>query len=220
MKGVVRVRRAGGIEEFSVEADPDTPVTGLLEKINAELSNPIEWECSCGQNLCGACAMIINGVPNLACSTMLGEAGPVITLEPLSKFPLIADLRVDRSCMYTTLTDLKLWLEENETAETKDFDLQYAAASCIQCGCCLEVCPNYTGHDAFSGAFAMNAASKIIMQIPAKKRRGELARSIARRTIADCSKSLSCESICPAKIPLSLTIARLNRQYLIRILEK
>lgn len=162
--------------------------------------------------------MVINGVPRLACCTMFGEAGPVITLEPLSKFPLIADLRVDRGVMHAYLKELKLWLREDETAAMEEFDLQYAAASCIMCGCCLEVCLNYTGVDAFCGAFAMNAASRTVMQIPSKKRQGEVAKSVACRTTADCSKSLSCEAVCPMKIPLSLTIAWLNRQYLRQML--
>lgn len=159
--------------------------------------------------------MVINHVPRLVCSTMFGDTGPVVLLEPLSKFPLIADLRVDRSCMYDSLKELKLWLQENETAASDEFDLLYATSSCIMCGCCLEVCPNYTGTDTFCGAFAANAASWMIMQTSDSRQQATIAKTAVPRTTAHCSKSLSCEVICPAHIPLAATIiSRLNRRYL------
>ena len=214
MKGILRIKRGETYAEYAIEAETDTPITRLLDDLNARIAIPVEWECSCDQNLCGACAMVINHVPRLACSTMFGDTGPVVLLEPLSKFPLIADLRVDRSCMYDSLKELKLWLQENETAASDEFDLLYAASSCIMCGCCLEVCPNYTGTDTFCGAFAANAASRMIMQTPDSRQQATIAKTAVPRTTAHCSKSLSCEVICPAHIPLAATISRLNRRYL------
>lgn len=220
MKGILRIRRGTTFADYPVEAESDTPVTRLLDDLNTTLEDPIEWECSCGQTLCGACAMIINGVPRLACSTLFGDAGPLITLEPLSKFPLIADLRVDRSCMYAAVRAMNLWLTEHETAVADDVDLQYAAASCIMCGCCLEVCPNYTGRDTFYGAFAANAAAKTVMQTPDTCHQNIIAKTAAERTTAHCSKSLSCQRVCPARIPLAVTISRLNRRYLRQIFHR
>ena len=53
---------------------------------------------------CGACAMLINERPRLACSTFLHTLkGSTITLEPLSKFPLVRDLIVDRSNLFENL---------------------------------------------------------------------------------------------------------------------
>ncbi len=53
---------------------------------------------------CGACAMLINERPRLACSTFLHMLkGSTITLEPLSKFPLVRDLIVDRSNLFENL---------------------------------------------------------------------------------------------------------------------
>ena len=50
------------------------------------------------QAVCGGCAMVINGVPALDCSTFADEVkGNELILEPLSKFPVVADLIVDHS---------------------------------------------------------------------------------------------------------------------------
>lgn len=71
----------------------------------------IEWECSCLQKKCGACAMRINGVPRLACDAALKPLSekPVV-LEPLKKFPVVADLMVDRQALYDNLKAVKAWL--------------------------------------------------------------------------------------------------------------
>ena len=63
--------------------------------------------------------MRINGRPRLACDVKLNEfkKGEII-LEPLKKFPVIADLIVDRSVMFDNLKALTLWLE-NEANHTK-----------------------------------------------------------------------------------------------------
>ena len=58
--------------------------------------NPVVWECNCFEEVCGACAMIINGKPRQSCSALidriLEEKGDQpITLEPLTKFPVIRD---------------------------------------------------------------------------------------------------------------------------------
>ena len=64
------------------------------------------------QALCGGCAMVINGVPALACNTFADEVkGEELVLAPLSKFPVVADLIVDRSVIYENLTHAKAYLD-------------------------------------------------------------------------------------------------------------
>ena len=64
------------------------------------------------QAVCGGCAMVINGVPALACATFADEVSvDTLRLEPLSKFPVIADLIVDRSVIYEILFHANAYLE-------------------------------------------------------------------------------------------------------------
>ena len=82
-------------EDFTYETTDEgaTVATALA-------STPVVWEHSCLQRRCGACAMVINKTPALACNTRLSEISTdVIRLEPLRKFPVIEDLLVDRSVM-------------------------------------------------------------------------------------------------------------------------
>ncbi len=225
MKGILNVLRRNGYAEFEFDADENISVSGLLEEINSrspllnragEAEPPIEWECSCGQTACGACAMVINGVPSLACGRFLRETGPKVTLEPLSKFPCIADLRVDRSAMYSSLEELKIWVSPaKEGAKTGNAENLYTSAGCIMCGCCLEVCPNYSGKDKFFGAAGMNASYRTVNQTADTAVCADHLKLAEKHGMGGCSKSLSCERVCPAKIPLSMTVSQLSKQYLI-----
>ena len=86
-------------------ADEEATVATALRELNeretlldvaGNVAEAIRWENSCLQKKCGACAMVINGMPKLACATRLAELKrEVVSLEPLRKFPRIADLVVD-----------------------------------------------------------------------------------------------------------------------------
>ena len=151
--------------EYVAKTDGDTVATALRDinarnpilDVNGDVAEKIEWECSCLQKKCGACAMIVNGTPRLACDSVLSILSKqkegrenVVTVEPLRKFPKVKDLVVDRSILFENLKTIKAWLESDSSLPDKRRDLAYQASECLQCGCCLEVCPNfYVGGDFF-----------------------------------------------------------------------
>ena len=85
-------------QEFEYDGSKNSSVATVLKELNSRtplkdnsgnIVTPISWECSCMVRKCGACAMLINERPRLACSTFLHTLkGSTIILEPLSKFPL------------------------------------------------------------------------------------------------------------------------------------
>ena len=81
-----------GPEHVTVSAVLDAlNYTDDLFDIDGKPTTRIRWECSCMQSMCGGCAMVINGVPALACATFADEVkGKELVLEPLSKFPVVA----------------------------------------------------------------------------------------------------------------------------------
>jgi len=75
-------------------------------------STPV-WDSGCLEEVCGACTMIINGKVRQSCSALVdkvSEDGAPITLEPMSKFPVIRDLFVDRSRLFNDLKRVKAWV--------------------------------------------------------------------------------------------------------------
>src|SRR6476646_894940 len=67
-------------------------------------TTPITYDSNCLEEVCGSCAMLINGKARMACSAL------VDSLEPLSKFPLVRDLAVDRSVLFENLKRVKAWV--------------------------------------------------------------------------------------------------------------
>lgn len=201
------------------EALPDDTVATLLNKINAEDGlkdidgNPvgiIHWECSCLQKKCGACAMRINGTPSLACDTKLNTCNRgKISLEPLRKFPTVCDLIVDRSFMMDNLRSIHNWLEQSAYHSNKAAELSYDASRCLQCGCCLEVCPNFIQDGDFYGAAAFVPASRILAQLE-KNDPHELSYYYKKNIYSGCGKSLSCHHICPAGIDVEQKLSNAN----------
>lgn len=195
--------------EFTTEYEGETVAT-MLEKLNAEREDEIKWECNCLQKKCGACAMVINGKPRLACDTKLSEFGnKTISLEPLKKFPTVCDLMVDRSAMFENLKALGVWLENNAAHSEKRTEIAYEASRCLQCGCCLEVCPNFMIDGGFFSAAAITASSRIIAELEGKKKY-EILRYYRKNLFGGCGKSLSCMNVCPMEIDVQNLLVNSN----------
>lgn len=200
--------------------DPGETVASALTKINeagdirderGEQVEPIVWECSCLQKRCGACAMVIDGRPALACGVFLREhkGKKPLTVEPLRKFPVIRDLQVDRSVLFQNLKEMALWAEEK--AEWTDGAVlpSYEASRCLQCGCCLEVCPNVDLRGPFFGAAGFVPSMRLLASLP-EAERARLRESYLAHAYAGCGKSLACQNVCPAGIPIERLLVRTN----------
>lgn len=206
-------------QSFVYNGSRHVPVSAVLDALNytddlfdvdGNPATRIRWECSCMQAMCGGCAMVINGVPALACATFADQfKGDTLVLEPLSKFPVVADLIVDRSIIYRQLIQAKAYLEQIATSDAKQQDHQYSVAKCLKCGLCLEVCPNYRAGGEFFGAILANESYLIASQS------GEATPPITKEYKthfgAGCSKALSCQSVCPMKIETLSSIIKMNR---------
>ena len=170
---------------------------------------PIRWECSCLQKKCGACAMVINGVPRLACDSFLRDYKKTVRIEPLHKFPIIADLIVDRSILFDNLKELGVWIEEAHLAE-KDMELVYEASKCLQCGCCLEVCPNFCCGQKFCGAAGFVPAAGVLTMV-SKSQKQEMIPGYMEHIYEGCGKSYACKNICPAGIDTEHMLVHSNK---------
>ena len=62
-----------------------------------QATTPITYDANCLEEVCGSCAMLINGKACMACSSLVDKLEQPIRVEPLSKLPVVRDLAVDRS---------------------------------------------------------------------------------------------------------------------------
>ena len=207
-------------QSFVYDGPAHVTVSAVLDALNytddlfdteGKPATRIRWECSCMQSICGGCAMVINGVPALACATFADEVkGDVLLLEPLSKFPVVADLMVDRSIIYENLNSAKAYIEGRSASSKQSHEHQYSVAKCLKCGLCLEVCPNYHAGGTFFGAVFANESYLITTQSAEKP--VQVVKEYKTHFGAGCSKALSCQSVCPVGIETITSILKMNRK--------
>lgn len=183
--------------------DENQTVLGMLNELNLnkDLKDKIAFKQSCLQKKCGACAMRINGRPNLACKVKVKDLGDHIILEPLKKFPVVEDLVVDRTIMQENLKTLNAYLDGEAIVNEKRNELSYEASRCLQCGCCLEVCPNFMIGNGFTGISSVTILSRIINESEKEKLK-EISKNYNKHVFEGCGKSLSCVDICPINIKI------------------
>jgi succinate dehydrogenase / fumarate reductase, iron-sulfur subunit len=234
---VIRIRRqdrpdaSPRWEEFAVPLRPMMNVISALQYIAAHpittagvATTPPVWDSGCLEEVCGACTMVINGHVRQSCSALLerlGAPATPITLEPMSKFPIVRDLFVDRQRLFDDLKRVKAWVPIDGT-----FDLgkgppisqelceeRYPLSRCISCGCCLEACPQYTPVNKYVGAAVISQA-RLFNDHPIGKalKDDRLEALMGEGGIGDCSKSGNCVEVCPKEIPLLESIATVQRQ--------
>jgi len=150
-------------ERHRVTYEKDMNVISVLQRIAAQAKTvdgkrvaPVAWDCGCLEEICGACTMNINGTVRQACTALvdqlLKEDGRQIELRPMTKFPVIRDLVVDRSRLFAALKKVKAWIPVDGYYDVGPGPKQssekreevYPLSKCMSCGCCLEACPQFT----------------------------------------------------------------------------
>ncbi|PVV13334.1 MAG: succinate dehydrogenase iron-sulfur subunit [gamma proteobacterium symbiont of Ctena orbiculata] len=187
-----------------------------------QLVDPVVWEFNCMEEVCGACSMVINGRPRQACSTLVDSLKQPITLEPLSKFPVVRDLMVDRNKIFSDLKRVRAWIEIDGAWDTHQgaprispeaWKENYLYSRCMSCGCCMEACPEYAVEKEFVGPAAL-AAVRLMNNHPTGSyhKQQRLHAIMADGGLSDCGNAQNCVQVCPKQIPLTTAIGELGRQ--------
>jgi succinate dehydrogenase / fumarate reductase, iron-sulfur subunit len=234
---IVRVKRQLGPkepsrwEEFSLKWRPSMNVIICLRDIaenpvtrDGKKTTPICYDSNCLEEVCGSCAMLINGKAGMACSALVDKLDQPIRLEPFSKFPVVRDLAVDRKFMFDSLKRVKAWipidgtydLGEGPRMATETQGKAYKLSTCISCGSCLEVCPQVTGKGSngdFMGAAIISQVRLFNMHpTGAMHAQERLSAVMQPGGIQDCANAQNCVHACPKEIPLTESLAEVNRQ--------
>ena len=240
----IRVRRCDGPgkpsrwEAFDVAVQPGANVISCLQQIAAnpvtvegKNSTPVVWDSGCLEEVCGACTMVINGRVRQSCSCLIDEYAPndgdEITLEPMTKFPVVRDLWVDRQRLFESLKKVQAWVPidgsydagagPRESQEKQQ--VRYKLSECMSCGCCLEACPQYTleedeskWDEAFMGAAPISQARYFNEHdTGATLKSARLDALSGPGGVSECGNAQNCVKVCPKEIPLTESIAAMGR---------
>jgi succinate dehydrogenase / fumarate reductase iron-sulfur subunit len=183
-------------------------------------STPVTYDANCLEEVCGSCAMLINGKARMACSALVDKLDQPIRLEPLSKFPVVRDLAVDRSVLFENLKRVKAWIPVDGTYDLgpgprvpqQAQEEAYPLSRCISCCCCMEVCPQFNQKTGFVGAAAI-AQVRLFNTHPtgAMMKHERLEALMGDGGIHECGYAQNCVESCPKDIPLTRSISEVGR---------
>jgi succinate dehydrogenase / fumarate reductase, iron-sulfur subunit len=215
-------------EEFYVPYRSNMNIISALMEIQknpvnakGDKTTPVIWESVCLEEVCGACSMVINGTPRQACSSLVDQVEQPIRIEPLATFPVMRDLMVDRQRMFDALRKVKAWIPIDGTHDLgpgprmpeKTRQWAYELSKCMTCGCCLEACPNVNAKSDFIGPAPLSQL-RLFNAHPtgAMHKEERLATIMEEGGLTSCGNSQNCVEVCPKGIPLTTSIAHLNRE--------
>ena len=219
-------------EKFEIPYRPGMNITSLLGEIalnpidvSGRATTPITYDSNCLEEICGSCAMLINGKAKMACSALVDKLEQPITLAPLSKFPVVRDLAVDRSVLFENLKKVKAWVPIDGTYDLGSGPKQapqiqeqrYPLSNCISCTICMEVCPQFNDATGFVGAATIAQAKLFNMDPSGAVLKEERLRALAGDGgIQECGFAQNCVQACPKQLPLTEAISDMGRDVFIQ----
>src|SRR5262249_1067468 len=213
-------------EEFELFWKPGMNITSSLMDIAAnpvtrdgKKTTPITYDSNCLEEICGSCAMLINGRARMACSALVEKLEQPIRLEPFTKFPVIRDLSVDRSVLFENLKKVKAWVPVDGTYDPgsgprvtmQEQEVSYPLSRCISCCCCMEACPQFNENTGFVGAATISQV-RLFNTHPtgAALKHERLAALMGDGGIQECGYAQNCVEVCPKDIPLTQSISEVG----------
>lgn len=215
------------------DVSPDMSFLEMLDVLNEDLilrgEQPVAFDHDCREGICGACGMVINGVPHGPDRTTTCQLhmrafsdGDVIDVEPWrsAAFPVVRDLVVNRSSFdriieaggYITAPTGSAPDAHATPVPKADADEAFENATCIGCGACVAACPN--------GSAMLFASAKLrhLNLLPQGQPERDTRVLNVVTTMDDlgfggCTNVGECTEVCPKGIPLA-SIAAMNRDFL------
>ncbi|SDB39567.1 fumarate reductase iron-sulfur subunit [Desulfonatronum thiosulfatophilum] len=184
-----------------------------LNRIREEQDPGLQFDFCCRAGICGACAMVINGRPGLACHTKTKDLPENITLMPLPFFTLVGDLSVDTGTWFRNMAQrVRSWVHTDKKfdprAQEEPMDNAlaeeiYELERCIECGCCVAACGTAVMRPDFLGAAGLNRLARFVIDPRDRRTEQDYFEIVGNdQGIFGCMGLLACEDVCPKHLPL------------------
>ncbi len=225
----------GRLVDYEAEnVSTDMSFLELLDVVNEGLiargEDAISFDSDCREGICGACGLVINGVPHgpargaTTCQLHVRsfKNGDAITVEPwrAKAFPIVKDLVVDRGAFDRIITaggyvtfNTGGAPDGNTLPISRDVsEKAMDSAACIGCGACVAACKNAAAH-LFTSAKITHLGQLPQGQAERHRRVVRMVDQMDAEGFGSCSNEGECEAVCPKEIPIS-NIAQMSRDYL------
>jgi len=198
---------------FEVDADEEEYLIDVLERIRIEYDPSLTFTHACNHGVCGSCAVKVNGIEKLACTTKMGELGREIVVEPLDGFPVVSDLVVDYTRMFKSLQQVKppnILKETKIETQVPEYVSQVREkfSTCIECGICYSACPIANTYMEYLGPAAL-------ARVLEKEEVPPIVDS--KKGVWSCHMVFECSSRCPVNYSPGEKIMKLRKTILKKI---
>jgi len=211
------------MQSFHLEETDSMTLFIALNQIREQQDPSLQFDFCCRAGICGSCAMLINGKPDLACHTKTKDLPHDITLMPLPVFKLIGDLSVDTGSWFRGMNErVESWIHSDKTFDPKAPEEPmsnqlaeeiYELERCIECGCCVAACGRANMREDFMGAVAFNRIARFMLDPRDRRTNKEYFELVGTdEGIFGCLGLLGCEDVCPKDIPLQDQLGMLRRK--------
>jgi succinate dehydrogenase / fumarate reductase iron-sulfur subunit len=229
-------------DTFEIEPSPGMTVLDALFYIQDRLDPSLSFRYSCRGAVCGACAMMINKFPCLACRTQIEElvkgmkrpqlkpypaiedgepwdSGSEILVEPLPHLPKIKDLVVDMDRFYEAYKAIEpAFKPQGEAPELeRKMDPEKVTeledyTNCILCASCYGACPVESELPEFLGPAALAKLYRFVIDPREGNEEYRLKLADSPNGWHGCEFHTNCKQVCPKGVPPNLAIGKARQK--------
>lgn len=205
--------------DLYVEDETNTTILDVLIRIQKEQDSTLAFRYACRVNMCGSCAMVINGREGLACKTNVSDlkTGQALTIRPLNHFPVVKDLVVDMDPFFEKYEACLPFFEPREVGEepaiirpdSRERQAIGLSTECIACGCCVSSCTMANYHESYAGPAPLNRAFTLLMDSRDALYEPRMDRVL--QSCYNCRTEFNCTEVCPKDISCTRAIKYIQR---------
>jgi fumarate reductase (CoM/CoB) subunit B len=202
-------------DRFEVSGLENMSVLDVVRSIYENQAPDLAYQFACRIGRCGTCAVRVNGRPVLACQERCKAR---MRIEPLTPFPVLRDLVVDRTEIEDRLAGLELApkREAGHPGRPEAIGAELAAKlcnmdSCLLCMVCVSACPAVDERPFDGPAFMLKL--RHLAEHPAD--RGNRLAQAVDHGMLECFNCDACTQVCPADLSPAQAIRDFRRELIL-----
>src|ERR1700742_881586 len=209
------------MDTFEVDLDACGPmVLDAIIKIKNEIDASLPFRRSGREEICGSCAMNIDGTNTLACLKPIDEIKGDVNIYPLPHMPVVKDLVPDLTQVYAQYQSIQPWLQAESPPPPDKERLQSEEErakidglwECILCFCCTTSCPSYWWNgDRYLGPAILLQAYRWLADSRDESTGDRLDAPEDPFRLYRCHTIMNCTRTCPKNLNPAKAIAEIKK---------
>lgn len=211
-------------QTYEIDCEEGWTVLDALHHIKWYVDGTLSFRRSCRHEICGSCAVVMNGVNGLSCNTQIAELkSKTITVGPLNGFPVLKDLIVDMDLFIDRLKAINPYFVSDTPPTDKEY-LQSPedratiddAVNCILCASCTGSCPSFWYNKEYLGPAALLKAFRFVFDSRDEGAAERIDLVDDHNGLWRCHTIFNCNECCPKNLNVTGGIQELKKLAFLR----